>query len=388
MPNTTAVVKEVYPLIETSLSRNGGVKKYKDCIQRYLELHPAVFSSIPNNRLPYGQNEIDDFYKSLNISQADIVNGLSHAFYWDMNYSPISAKDPVTVSALCAVRYFLMKNDAKNAEIATIYLSFTGKMYPSAHFNSFRFLPDDCDNIMNYVINTQSNKFDIKTEGNVFGVIKKISTTWLKTYNSRIKRMTDDDVGYLIKQLSNRIKSFLKNFASAYYKAYEDKEYINFSSDNYDEDNFRVQDTDSLKSERYAETAMTYITTHAVDYKLCTMCADQNVRKDEIKEIMESILKNSDNIGMVKELISNIVSDYMRNSKNKDVRDMEFLTYSITTKPNAKDPNILRIKEIIYTFLEDNSSNYRRRKNRISTQNSYYKAVLEYIVLVINKANM
>ena len=76
----------------------------------------------------------------------------------------------------------------------------------------------------------------------------------------------------------------MKNFASAYYKAYEDKEYINFSSDNYDEDNFRVQDTDSLKSERYAETAMTYITTHAVDYKLCTMCADQNVRKDEIKE--------------------------------------------------------------------------------------------------------
>ena len=38
-------------------------------------------------------------------------------------------------------------------------------------------------------------------------------------------------------------------------------------------------------------------------------------------------------------------------------------------------------------FLEDNSAGYRRRKNRIATQNSYYKAILEYVVLIINKAN-
>ena len=62
-----------------------------------------------------------------------------------------------------------MKNDTKNTELATIYLACTGKMYPSAHFNSFRFLPDDCDAVMNYIVNTQiSGKFDLKTEGNIF----------------------------------------------------------------------------------------------------------------------------------------------------------------------------------------------------------------------------
>ena len=386
--NTTAVVKEVYPLVEKSLSRNGGVKKYKDCVQRHIEKNPAMFNSIPNNRLYYGKEEIDDFFNSMGLTPADITAGLSHAFYWNMNYSPISAKDPFTVTALMVVRYFLLKHDQKNAELAAIYLAFTGKIYPSMHWKSFNFLADDCDAVMTYVANTQmSNKFSIKTDGNIFNVVRKVANTWLSSYSSRIKRLTDDDVGYIIKQLINRISSFLKNFAKLYYDAYADKEYLNYSSDNLDDENFRIADTDVLRADRYTQAALTYITSHAVDYKICTMCADQNVKKDEVKEIMESILKNSSNLTLLKELIENIIADYMRNSDTKDVRDMSFITYSIAVKPNAKDKNIVRIKDIIYKFLEDNSANYRRRKNRVATQNSYYKAVLEYIVLVINRAN-
>ena len=387
--NTTAIKDEVYPLIEASLSRNGGVKKYKDCVQRHIEHNPAMFNNVPDNRLYYGKNEIDDFFNSLGVSPADVTAGLSHTFFWKMNYSPIAAKDPTTVAALCVIRYFLMKNDSKNAELASIYFAFTGKMYPSVHYNSFNFLADDAANVMNYVVSTQvTNKFLIKSEGNVFNVVRNLSSTWLKSYTSRIKRLTDDDAGYVIKQLRNRLASFIKNFAELYYKAYADKDYINYTSDDYSDDNYRVADTDSLRAAKYTDVAMTYITTHSIDYKICTTCADQNVKKDEVKEIMESILKNSTNLPLLRELIENIIADFMRNSKDKDVRDMSFITYSITTKPNARDANIVRIKEIIYTFLEDNSANYRRRKNRLATQNSYYKSVLEYIVLIINKANM
>ena len=142
-----------------------------------------------------------------------------------------------------------------------------------------------------------------------------------------------------------------------------------------------------MRADKYTEAAMTYMTNNAVDYKICTMCADQNVKKDEIKEIIESILNNSNNLSLMRELIQTIIADYMRNSDTKDVRDLSFISYSVTVKPNAKDPSIIRIKELIYIFLEDNSAGYRRRKNRIATQNSYYKAILEYVVLIINKAN-
>ena len=104
---------------------------------------------------------------------------------------------------------------------------------------------------------------------------------------------------------------------------------------------------------------------------------------------MQSILSNPNNLPTMRELTEHLVADYMRNSPTPkpDVRDLQFVSYSVTMKPNAKDPNLMRIKEIVYTWLEDNSAGYRRRKNRIATQNSYYKAVLEYVVLLINKAN-
>ena len=121
-------------------------------------------------------------------------------------------------------------------------------MYASAHYNSFRFLADDCDPIMTYVANTQmSGKFDLKKESNIFGVIRKMCTSWESAYGGRFSKCTDQDVGYLIEQLYNRIKSFLKNFATLYYDAYKDKDYLNFESDNYSDDNFRVSDTDSQR---------------------------------------------------------------------------------------------------------------------------------------------
>lgn len=386
--DTTAIKKEIYPLVEKKLSTSQGVKKYKDCVQRYINTKPQLFETIPNDRLFFGADQIDDFFRSMGITEKEVKEGLSHTFFWKMNYSPSAAKDPFTVTALMVVRYFLLNKKQKEAELAAIYLACSGKFYPSAHYNSFRFLPEDSDAIMNFVLNTKLNqRFDLKREGSVFGTLRSICTTWLATYPAMFKSCTDDEVGYLIKQLQSRIKSFLKNFASLYYDAYKDKEYINFEADNTSDDNFHVVDTDTLRAERCAEKAMTYITSHSVDYGICTKCADQNVKKDEIKSIMESILNNTKNITEMKELISLIVSDYMVNGKDKDVRSIEFISHSIRSKPNVKDPNLVRIKEIIYTWLEDNSTNYRRRKKRVDTRNSYFKGVLEYVVLIINKAN-
>jgi hypothetical protein len=43
-------------------------------------------------------------------------------------------------------------------------------------------------------------------------------------------------------------------------------------------------------------------------------------------------------------------------------------------------------KEIIEMWLDKNSPQYRKRKSREATKNSYYKSILTYYALVINKA--
>ena len=53
---------------------------------------------------------------------------------------------------------FIMKNDKKNTELAGLYLAFSGKIYASAHYNSFEFAPADYRHVMEYAINNMSNK--------------------------------------------------------------------------------------------------------------------------------------------------------------------------------------------------------------------------------------
>ena len=180
----------------------------------------------------------------------------------------------------------------------------------------------------------------------------------------------------------------MKNIATQYYQVYNDKDaYMTYDSDSPDPDDFRLADNDSLKAENAVSKAMDYITNNTIDYRFCKMSSDQNVKTEEIKTIIESIVTNQDNLDTILELIRIIVSMYFAQSKNKDVRDIDFITFTIRAKPNSKDKNELRKREIIEHWLDSNSPAYRRRKNRLVTKISYNKAVLTYFTLIIQTAN-
>ena len=77
----------------------------------------------------------------------------------------------------------------------------------------------------------------------------------------------------------------------------------------------------------------------------------------------------------------------MEQSSEKDVASIKFLSYTIKTKPNSKNPLIIRIKEICNQLLEENSIRYTKRKRRESTRLSYEKAVLTYFAIIIINSN-
>ena len=54
-------------------------------------------------------------------------------------------------------------------------------------------------------------------------------------------------------------------------------------------------------------------------------------------------------------------------------------------KPNTKDKDILQLKNIILNWL-NNSARYRSIKTQ-ATKNNYYKGILSYIAITVNRAN-
>lgn len=388
MKVTTVAVDKIYPLVEKSLSKN--TAKYKNNIQKFFEARSKeLYDTAPYTRMLFGENEVNDFFQSINIKKEEITDCLKDTYYWNIPFSPKAAKDEMTMTMMMIIRYYMLKGDTKNMELSAIYLALSGPFYPSIHYGSFpKVQPSEYRHIMEYVVNNMlTMKFDLKREGSVFGAIRSICKTWLNTYKNILKNPDDEENAELIKQLHGRVKSFMKNIAELYYKAYEEKMYLTFDSDSANEDTFRIADNDSLRSERYVENAMNFINNNNVDFKLCSMASDQNVKVSEVKSIIESIQDDKQSIAEIKELFRLIISDYMQNSKDKNVASLEFVSYSVKAKPNTKNKNIIRQKEIIEGWLDEKSTQYRKRKSRAATKSSYYQSVLTYYVLVINKAN-
>ena len=388
MKVTTVAVDKIYPLVEKSLSKN--TAKYKKNIQNFFESRSKdLYDTAPYTRMLFGENETNDFFKSIDIKKNDIRECLKDTYYWNINFSPKAAKDEMTMTMMMIIRYFVLKKDTLNAELSAIYLALSGPFYPSIHYGSFpKVQPSEYRHVMEYVVNNMlTMKFDLKREGSVFGAIKSICKTWLKTYEDIIKDPDDEENAEVIKQLHGRIKSFIKNIAELYYEAYEKKMYLTFDSDSNDEENFRIADNDSLRSERYVENAMNFINNNNVDYYLCKMASDQNVKINEVKSIIESIQDDKQSIAEIKELFRLLISEYMQNSRDKNVASLEFVSYCIKAKPNSKNDNVIKQKQIIEGWLDEKSPQYRKRKSRAATKSSYYQSVLTYYVLVINKAN-
>ncbi|MFQ9065575.1 MAG: hypothetical protein ACLR5O_00190 [Romboutsia timonensis] len=384
------ILKQIYPKVSNKIKNNQA--KYKQCLARFVDKRSTeLYDIAPCDRIYFGIEDLEDYYKSTGINEKEVESALANTYYADIgNFNPRAAKDPFTIAQLCVIRYYFLQKKQKELEVSCIYLAFSGKFYPSIHHGSFpKVQPSEYRHVMEYVINNElSNKYDIKSQGSVFKAILSICNTWIKTYDDRLKSFEDEDCVYLIQQLHDRIKSFMKNIAEIYYRVYADKDkYLAYSSDNLSDDNYRIADNDSLRIERCVENTMSYINNTSVDYKLCKMASDSNVKTDEVKSIIESILNNNDNVPEIKELVRIIIAEYFVNSKTKDVRDIDFITKSITPKPNTKNTNILREKQIIEGWLCENSSAYMRRRSREATKNSYFKSVLTYFVLLIHNSN-
>jgi hypothetical protein len=82
-----------------------------------------------------------------------------------------------------------------------------------------------------------------------------------------------------------------------------------------------------------------------------------------------------------------MVACYFQDHSNKDIGDLDFVSYSIKAKPNSKNKYVIRQKELINLILINNSEHFMRRRNRLATESAYYRAFNAYFALLIQESN-
>lgn len=387
--DTTAIKDKLYPLVEEAMKSSSIKNAYKSTINDFMSKRAeALYDTLPCDRIICSEIEMDNLFKAVKIPKEKVTEVIKETYYGNLDhFTPLAAKHEFTILQECIIRYFVLEKQSKDAELAMLYLSFSGKFYPSLHYRSYP-LVVPVRHIMEYVVNNQlTNKFDLKTRGNVIGAVKSVGCTWLDAYKDKFKSYTDEDLVYLIQQLYSRIGSFIKNIAVEYYKVYDNKDsYITYQSDSFDADDFHLADSDTLRISKATEATINHINSYGVEYKLCSMCSNTDITPSECKAVIESIVNNKDNIITMKELISIMIALYYETGKN-DLTDINFITFTIAPKPNAKQKEIVRLKDIIEEWLSESGTAYVRRRSRLATKNSYERAVKLYFALVIHNSN-
>ena len=392
MKDTKALLEKMYPLVEQKILKNKN--KLHDCVGRFISArHDQLNAIAPYYRIYFGEEDENDFFNSMDLDKKQLEDIIKQTYYYSIaKFNPRYAKSPFVCAVLCVIRYWVLKNDKTNTELYTGYLAFSGHYYPSVHYRSFpKVQPSEYPFIMDYVVNNElSGRYDLKQQGNVFKAVRSIGMTWIDSYKGRFRSFDDEDCVYLIQQLRTRLASFMANIAKVYYDVYNRKDSLfTFDGDSLDENNYHLADSNSLYTERIVENTVTYITSNRANYEWCQLAQDKQglVKADEIKEIIESIVEEPENVPDMRILIRNIVSTYMSQSKSKDMKSYEFLKYSVTPKPNSKDKLELEKNAIVEKWLCENSPLYRKRRNRPATQSAYKKAIISYVSLCIYIVN-
>lgn len=389
LAESCVISQKLYPVVAKAYDQNKSA--IKKVIGEFItSKYSSLYATTPHDRINFSKDDYDKFWKAIKLQEKQVENIMHDCFFYKppfdkRPYNPRSAKSPFTAVIFCCIKKALKDKDKKMSELLSIYLAFSGQFYPSIHSGFWTYGANK--GVMEYIVNNKlSGKFDLKKYGNVFSAVQNICSVWLNYYEKDIidPNLDDDSYSTLIQQLHDREKSFLKNIATIYYENKDN--YINYTRNNLDPDNYILQDNNSSLANKYTEIAVNYLVTRDINYAHCGMVADENVRRDEIKNIMSSILHNKDNIDEVRELVNIIITDFIKNYPEEQISGVKFLTYSMATKPNTKDKNLIREREIIIKWLTDNSVDYVRRKSRQSTATSYYKCVLKMICLGINAA--
>ena len=382
------IIDEIYPLVEKSI-KSGKLTSVKNCIQKFIQTRQKeLYDYAPIDRIYFRKQDVNEFFKAIAIKESETTEIIKRLYYYNSDELQ-ACKDEFSLTCLMLLRYVLKnkQNDKSIIELVYMYLAFSGKFYASCHAAWFRhYIPKR--EIMDYVVNYMlSQKFDLAKTGSVWGAIRNLTTTWIETYKDElISDITDERITYLIHQLHNRIYAFFRNIAKLYYEANEKKLYLNRESDNYAEDKYRIAHNNSTIISNITEKTMTYFATTQINISICYSCATSGVDPYELKAILENILNDNDKLSELRSVISILLSDFMkRYPDSKDITGPAFIAHSIAMKPNTKDKDILELKNIVLSWL-NTSDRYRNIKTQ-ATKNNYYKGILAYIAITINKAN-
>ncbi len=385
---TYIIKNNLYPKVEAVLSTSSGDRQFQQIIGSFIDRNSnKLHTPGPQYLIPFTETDKEKYYKLFNIDASDIkkliievVNNINAQADWKL-----LKNNPVFVLFFCCIRYYTVNKNEKglNGALATLALA----MYPSMYSKYYDFDPNPA--IMQYTIDSLSNKFIIKKTKHIFGnLIASIQQSW-SFHNKNIVDGADKNVVDFIMRIRNDQNSFMRKIANNYHDNHKRNLTVHTVNDSFEDNNVVDLENDTNRVESVTNKISLSIMVHGVDLRLAEASAKGSmVSVVDTRNYLGKIIvsENSDDL---KSFIESILFLFLYDGKQKleSINSRQFLDFglSIFKKTNSKDPNITNIKRLLDKWGE--STGLHSATTRIPTITDYKRAFFTYFIFAIQKNN-
>ena len=381
----TYIIKdELYPKIDAVLSTDQGKRNFNNIIGRYVSRNnDKLTTSGPQYLIPFTMKDKQEYFDLFSISDTEVaalVDKITRQVNDKANWR-LFKNNPIFFIFYCCIRYATLSKDSKLLNSALIAMALS--VYPSIFAKYFRYEPNP--NIMQYTIDTLSNRFIIKKSNHIFGTLTySIQSSW-KFHEKDFSRGADQDVIRFIQRIRNDQNSLLKKIANAYQTNYKKGLFVTTQVDAYD-DNINVDNVNNTnKVETLSNKIVLSMLTNGVDLRIADFASNAaQVSKLDLRNYISLIINEKESETM-KEFISSILFLYLYTDSHEpdEIRSKEFIGYALQLfkKTNSKDKNVTNIKTTLDKW--GTSSGIYRKFSRSATRVDYTKAIFMYFILSI-----
>ena len=378
---SSVIVKtKYYPEIEKNIAKNNG-REFLSYIPRYIDRnHDKLFNAdfkhlswrvdsmdgeVVFDTVGKNPEELNRIIKETKQTEDSWVLD-NKAEYWSMIF---------------IIKYF--QDNKKEREMKMSILYFALALYSSVIRKCFKFEPNP--NIMEYTINSLSNRYDIKKYGTIINVLQKLSYGCHETYKDYLddKDFCDLHIKDYLNNMYVRINNFVKEILTVYIKNKENKNYMNTEREKTDAEDFYETNNISNKIYQMTEKVANTIITSNLNVNIVEMSAKMsNVSISEVRNVITRILEKDDK--RIKEFIALFLHQYLVVDRHPEATfsSSNFLVYvnKIYGKSNTNDKGVIRMKEILDEWLKENSEKYLKTQ-RVASLIAFRKSIMLFFCI-------
>ena len=109
--DSTYILDELYPLVKLKLDNKSIERKFISNIANFFNAKSNQINDIaPYTNIYYNKSDLDNFYKSIDITEKEVLLILSKCWFWDQDIRPKCAKEPYIEILMCCIRYYIKYN--------------------------------------------------------------------------------------------------------------------------------------------------------------------------------------------------------------------------------------------------------------------------------------